>query len=292
MKRQGAARDHRRGARRAHQDRTPRGLFGLRFQHATGELENTAGLGSAKRDLARALTVARERGIDTEDLIETMADDKTTPRDARGDPAEAAGARGARRGRPPPRRAPSRGLPPSPRPPLSPRLPPRPSGRGRARGRRSPSPSRQQTASERKAAVARAPRQAPRRDPRGAPRGRASSKAAARSRRRAGAREGQGRARPAHGRRGHAARRARPRPAEGAHRHSSSPTRPTRRSPSGSTSARRHRRYEKIVRSSSTLHAHDETNDAHEGDLVRVIESRPLSRTKRWRLVEVLERAK
>jgi small subunit ribosomal protein S17 len=56
--------------------------------------------------------------------------------------------------------------------------------------------------------------------------------------------------------------------------------------------ARRHRRYEKIVRSTSTLHAHDETNDAHEGDRVTVIESRPLSRTKRWRLVEVLERAK
>jgi small subunit ribosomal protein S17 len=56
--------------------------------------------------------------------------------------------------------------------------------------------------------------------------------------------------------------------------------------------ARRHRRYEKIVRSTSTLHAHDESNDAHEGDRVTVIESRPLSRTKRWRLVEVLERAK
>jgi small subunit ribosomal protein S17 len=56
--------------------------------------------------------------------------------------------------------------------------------------------------------------------------------------------------------------------------------------------ARRHRRYEKIVRSSSTLHAHDERNEAHEGDLVRVVESRPLSRTKRWRLVEVLERAR
>lgn len=39
-------------------------LFGLRFQHATGELENTAGLKSAKREIARALTVARERGID------------------------------------------------------------------------------------------------------------------------------------------------------------------------------------------------------------------------------------
>jgi large subunit ribosomal protein L29 len=41
-----------------------RDLFGLRLQHATGELENTAGLRSGKRALARALTVARERGID------------------------------------------------------------------------------------------------------------------------------------------------------------------------------------------------------------------------------------
>jgi large subunit ribosomal protein L29 len=41
-------------------------LFGLRFQHATGELENTAGLRTAKRDLARALTVAREREIETD----------------------------------------------------------------------------------------------------------------------------------------------------------------------------------------------------------------------------------
>jgi small subunit ribosomal protein S17 len=56
--------------------------------------------------------------------------------------------------------------------------------------------------------------------------------------------------------------------------------------------ARRHRRYEKIVRSSSTLHAHDEQNDAHEGDTVRVIESRPLSKNKRWKLVDVLERAR
>jgi small subunit ribosomal protein S17 len=56
--------------------------------------------------------------------------------------------------------------------------------------------------------------------------------------------------------------------------------------------ARRHRRYEKIVRSSSTLHAHDEDNQANEGDVVRVIESRPLSRTKRWKLVDVLEKAR
>jgi len=55
--------------------------------------------------------------------------------------------------------------------------------------------------------------------------------------------------------------------------------------------ARRHRRYEKIVRRSSTLHAHDETNNAHIGDTVIVRECRPLSRIKRWRLVEVVERA-
>ena len=42
------------------------GVFNLRFQHATGQLENTARLGQAKRDLARALTIARERGIDVD----------------------------------------------------------------------------------------------------------------------------------------------------------------------------------------------------------------------------------
>jgi small subunit ribosomal protein S17 len=56
--------------------------------------------------------------------------------------------------------------------------------------------------------------------------------------------------------------------------------------------ARRHRRYSKIVRSSSTVHAHDESNDANLGDTVVVREARPLSRTKRWRLVQVVERAK
>jgi len=55
---------------------------------------------------------------------------------------------------------------------------------------------------------------------------------------------------------------------------------------------RRHRMYKKIVRESSTLHAHDERNDANEGDTVRVVETRPLSKTKRWRLDEVLERAR
>jgi small subunit ribosomal protein S17 len=56
--------------------------------------------------------------------------------------------------------------------------------------------------------------------------------------------------------------------------------------------ARRHRTYEKIVRSSTKLHAHDERNEAGEGDVVRVVETRPLSKSKRWRLVDVVEKAR
>ena len=56
--------------------------------------------------------------------------------------------------------------------------------------------------------------------------------------------------------------------------------------------ARRHPTYEKIVRRSRTLHAHDERNEAGEGDVVRVIKTRPLSKTKRWRLVDVVEKAR
>jgi small subunit ribosomal protein S17 len=55
---------------------------------------------------------------------------------------------------------------------------------------------------------------------------------------------------------------------------------------------RRHPTYEKVVRRTSRLHAHDEANSAQEGDVVRVIESRPLSRTKRWRLLDVVERSR
>jgi small subunit ribosomal protein S17 len=55
---------------------------------------------------------------------------------------------------------------------------------------------------------------------------------------------------------------------------------------------RRHPTYEKVVRRSSKLHAHDESNQAQEGDVVRVIESRPLSRTKRWRLLDVVEKSR
>jgi len=54
----------------------------------------------------------------------------------------------------------------------------------------------------------------------------------------------------------------------------------------------RHPLYGKTVRRSSKLAAHDEANDAHVGDTVRVTETRPVSKTKRWRVVEVVERAK
>ncbi len=50
--------------------------------------------------------------------------------------------------------------------------------------------------------------------------------------------------------------------------------------------------YGKFVKKSNKFLAHDETNDCKEGDLVRIKESRPLSRRKRWQLVEVIERAK
>ncbi len=54
----------------------------------------------------------------------------------------------------------------------------------------------------------------------------------------------------------------------------------------------RHRRYGKTVQRTRKFYAHDETNDAHEGDKVRLAETRPVSRTKRWRVVEILERAR
>ena len=53
-----------------------------------------------------------------------------------------------------------------------------------------------------------------------------------------------------------------------------------------------HGRYGKIVRRSSKLAAHDEQNEAHVGDTVRLMETRPLSKTKRWRVLEIVERAK
>jgi len=52
-----------------------------------------------------------------------------------------------------------------------------------------------------------------------------------------------------------------------------------------------HPLYKKVLRRSKKYHAHDEQNDCNPGDLVRIRESRPLSKTKRWRLVEVVKRA-
>jgi small subunit ribosomal protein S17 len=53
-----------------------------------------------------------------------------------------------------------------------------------------------------------------------------------------------------------------------------------------------HPRYKKVIRRSVKFHAHDEQNSAHIGDVVRIVETRPLSKTKRWRLAEVVEVAK
>ena len=54
----------------------------------------------------------------------------------------------------------------------------------------------------------------------------------------------------------------------------------------------KHALYNKIVKRTYKLKAHDENNDAHIGDTVKVVETRPLSKDKRWRLVEIVERAK
>ncbi len=53
-----------------------------------------------------------------------------------------------------------------------------------------------------------------------------------------------------------------------------------------------HRLYKKYVNLTKKVKAHDENNDAHVGDRVRIIESRPISKDKKWRLVEIVERAK
>ena len=52
---------------------------------------------------------------------------------------------------------------------------------------------------------------------------------------------------------------------------------------------RMHPRYKKVIRRTRKFHAHDERNEAHVGDTVRIVETRPLSKTKNWRLAEVVE---
>ncbi|WP_109508425.1 30S ribosomal protein S17 [Nocardioides speluncae] len=54
----------------------------------------------------------------------------------------------------------------------------------------------------------------------------------------------------------------------------------------------KHAKYHKVMRRNTRLKAHDEQNEAGVGDLVRIMETRPLSATKRWRIVEILEKAK
>jgi len=53
-----------------------------------------------------------------------------------------------------------------------------------------------------------------------------------------------------------------------------------------------HPKYKKVIRRSTRFHAHDEANTAGVGDIVRIVETRPLSKTKRWRLAEIVEKAK
>ncbi|MGH3026345.1 MAG: 30S ribosomal protein S17 [Gaiellaceae bacterium] len=53
-----------------------------------------------------------------------------------------------------------------------------------------------------------------------------------------------------------------------------------------------HPKYKKVIRRSARFHAHDEANTAGVGDTVRIVETRPLSKTKRWRLAEIVEKAK
>jgi small subunit ribosomal protein S17 len=55
---------------------------------------------------------------------------------------------------------------------------------------------------------------------------------------------------------------------------------------------RKHPMYGKFIKLTNKFHAHDEKNDCNIGDTVRIMETRPLSKTKNWRLVEILERAK
>jgi small subunit ribosomal protein S17 len=54
----------------------------------------------------------------------------------------------------------------------------------------------------------------------------------------------------------------------------------------------RHPKYDKIIRRRKRYHVHDEANDARVGDKVRIMETRPLSKTKRWRIVDIVERAR
>ena len=281
--------------------------FNLRFRHATGELENTAGLGGSRRDVARLLTVARERGIDVEQgAPKLMADEEKnneekTEDGRRGSPeAEDARRPKSRRPRRPPAEEAADEPRPRRRPPRRPRRGgPRRGGRPRRPGRRAPAGDgderarrrstpkqlrkRERSEAHRRGEAPAQPRGARRRARRGAAAGTPPTAAATAQRTPREARRV---------RRGHASGRARARREEGPPGHASSRRRPTRRSPSGSTSPAATRTYEKVVRRSAPCTPTTTQNEASEGDIVRIVETRPLSRTKRWRLVEIVERAR
>ena len=242
---------------REHIQTARRELFGLRFQHATSELENTAGLKARQaRNRAGADDPARTR------TAKWLKRPRTTKLNRRRT-VEAASPRGrARLQAHAPARAARRSSPPKER-------------RRRARaGKAAKTPTRKPRTPEERHADRVAER-----------RKKAVVRRAERARAREKARESGGT------------------PQTTAPREHGPGRQKTRQGVVVSDKAdktitvridiaRRHRRYEKIVRTSSTLHAHDERNDAHVGDTVIVRESRPLSRIKRWRLVEVVERAK
>ena len=274
-------------------------IFALRFRNATGELENTAGLRAARRDLARALTIARQRDLpldqapsrvmSAEDQEKTDVEE-TPEAEAEQTPVVERARRAPRQRSPRPRTEPAaeagarRPRQPSPRPPRSPRKPAEPEAalspkeaRRRARSTHSGHAGEPRDAQQRQA-----DRDARRRE-RAQPSQRLPHAALAH-------------ARPSAARPSPRSRRWSPiRQSSGQPKLRQGVVvsdRPDKTIVVRVDLTRRHRRYGKTVRASSTLHVHDESNDARAGDTVRVLESRPLSKTKRWRLVEVVERAR
>ena len=242
-------------------------------------------------------TRAEELMADEEKNEQTRDEEQAPERDA---PSRGAPGRGAPRRRRPPRRSrrggARRGDEPLPRRRLPRRLPlrrpPRAEAR-RAEGAGRPT-TRWRASTGRRAAASSAPAQSGRGRPRAEPRG---------TRRRA---RGEAPRRPTAGARLATGRSAAPRARPARHCRRPSAT-PSPQDPAGprrlqqarqddhrprSTSPAAIRPTRRSCAARSTLHAHDDANEAGEGDLVRVVETRPLSRTKRWRLVEILEKAK
>ena len=244
-----------------------RELFGLRLQHATGELENTAGLRDRQarpRACPDRRAPARHRPDPEERWLRIRRDQlrtwrRSTPRRRRAESGRAAEAARPRR------------------------RPPRPT--------RAPRKERNAAARAAKAKPAAGPRTLEDRLAERAAHSERNAKPAPRLPRQA---EGQARrgARGGAGGRRSSTLPSTARAARRCARASSSPTRRTRRSSCAWTSRAATSATTRSSAAPSTLHVHDESNNAHAGDTVRVQECRPMSRTKRWRLLEVLERAR